>query len=215
MVERKRTRNGRNGERKQKHTPNVDGEQIPQIEHRPIRHEEQAARKAEPSAQRGSQLGQRYLAIAIIVLLAAAVVYLVLFQLPSLSGASFSSFKNNFDNAPRVAVTVIYHNNTQWPLEEPCFTRLIDILSGVRGASTIDFFLVNQTSCTYSPTGLGHSANYITKSAGACLATAQNEPGIYLNYSSTYNRTTITPTHLYINANESYYNACPIAAEFA
>ena len=155
-----------------------------------------------------------YLAVGILVILALFIIYVLFFALPSISGVSFATFKSNLDSASRIAVTVTYTNSSQLSAETPCYIRLLEVLSGTRGASSIDFYIVNQTKCTYSPTGLGHVITPTVQNASTCLATADSEPGIFLNYSNS-NTTLITPYRLHISANASYYNSCPIATEFA
>ncbi len=172
-----------------------------------------AAPKAE-AKQEKKGLDQRYIVGAVIIVIVVLVAYTLAVAVPSLSGVSFPVFKQNLNAAARIAVTVTYYNETQYVDEVPCYTSLIEVLSGTREASTIDLFIVNQTSCTYSPTGLGHTINPVTKNASSCLATAASEPGIYLNFSS-INSTTISPSHLYQQADASYLAACPLATEFA
>ncbi len=124
----------------------------------------------------------------------------------------FSTFQRNYNSAARVALAVVYGNVTQYSSEEGCSSYLIQTIAGKRNASTIDFFILNQTTCYYSPTGLGHAINISTVPASQCLGYARSEPSIFLNYSNT-NSTIITPYHLYASGNAAYMAKCGIAVE--
>ncbi|MGC8776830.1 MAG: hypothetical protein ACP5P2_02715 [Candidatus Micrarchaeia archaeon] len=125
----------------------------------------------------------------------------------------FSTFLSNFKSAPRIAVVVSFQNESQYISEYPCFTKLVGSIAYTRNATTIDFFILNATNCTYPVYGLGRPTQVGTTTRAKCLSIARSEPSIFLNYSSV-NRTIITPYHLYVYGNAAYMLACPIAAEF-
>lgn len=148
-------------------------------------------------------------AIAIIIVAAA-----VLLLLPKASGVSFSSFKQNFESANRVALVVYYQNASTYSAETVCATDLVEIIASHRNASTIDFYTIDNSSCTYLPGGLGKPGNINTTSASTCLATAASVPSIYLNYSAS-NYTSIQPYSFKVYGNSKYMDSCPVAVEFS
>ena len=148
--------------------------------------------------------------IAIVTVVAA-----VLLLLPKgFSGVSFSSFKQNFGSASRVALVSYYHNASTYAAETVCATDLIEIISAHRPPSSIDFYTIDNSSCTYLPNGLGKPGNVNTTSASSCLSKAASEPSISLNYSAA-NQTSIQAYHLAVYGNVKYMESCPIAAEFS
>ncbi len=169
---------------------------------------EQKARDAEEAKRRST-----YLAIAVIIAVMLVVGYVLLELLPSLSGVSFQTFKQNFNAAPRIAIAVTYVNESSYVSEVPCFTNMLEIIGRTRNASTIDMLIMNKTTCTYSPSGLGRSVNIKTANASSCLGIANSEPSVFLNFTAE-NFTTITPYHMYVSGNGQYFAKCNIAAEF-
>ncbi len=151
----------------------------------------------------------QYLAVVLIILV---IVYLIYFVFANVVSTKFSTFSSNFNAAPRIAIAVTFSNMTQYVEEESCFTKMINTIAHTRNASTIDFFLLNQTNCTYSSTGLGKPVSIAVVSASRCISVAKSEPSLFLNYSS-QNSTVITPYHLYISGNGAYMASCPIDAE--
>lgn len=152
-----------------------------------------------------------YLGVIIVVVVIIAA--LLLFTPSSLSNVSFSSFKQNFNVAPRVAL-VSYYNASGYAEETTCTTALVEILASHRNPATIDFFTIQNNTCTFIPNGIGHPGNLTTTNSSACLSTAASEPSISLNYSS-FNRTVVTPDHLNIFGDSSYMQACPIAVDLS
>lgn len=152
-------------------------------------------------------------AIIGILIIAAIIIYSA--SLQSNASVPFATFKQNFNNAQRVSIASTYNTEGQFINESQCFSSIIQIVSHTRLPSTIDFYLINQTSCTYSKTGLGNQVNPITTNASYCRGKALNETSIFLNYTSTGNYTDIEPQHMYIYGNSSYMKSCPIAADFA
>ncbi len=151
-----------------------------------------------------------YLIVAMIIVIIAVGVYYVLTNYVS---TPFSTFKSNFIAAPRVALVVSYKTINEYSNESVCFPQILQYVAHTRNASTIDFFIVNQSNatCIYQVGGLGH-INIATKSASACLSVARSEPSIFLNYSSG-NYTVINLFHLYVSGDSHYMTSCPIAAE--
>lgn len=158
---------------------------------------------------------ERRLPAVIILLVLAGIAIAAAYLIPNaLSGVSFPTFKQNFDSAPRVAIAVTYYNNTQLNSETLCFTDIVEVISHTRDPSTIDFFALNSTNCTYAPNGLGHVLYPLSSTPAACVKAASSEPGIFLNYSDS-NRTAITAYHMYIYANGKYLSKCPIAVDLS
>ena len=180
---------------------------------------EKEARKASGSStskQSSDKKSNRaiYAAVIIAILVVAAIIIYSV-SLQSNASVPFATFKQNFNNAQRVSIASTYTTEGQFINESQCFSSIIQIVSHTRLPKTIDFYLINQTSCTYSKTGLGGQINPITTNASLCVGRALNETGIFLNYTTTGNYTNIEPQHMYIYGNSSYMKACPIAADFA
>ncbi|MDE1860346.1 MAG: hypothetical protein KGH72_01365 [Candidatus Micrarchaeota archaeon] len=154
--------------------------------------------------------------IAIVIVGIAVLIALFLVVPSTLTGVSFSSFKSNFDAAPRVAIVATYYNASQYPIESSCFDSIIQIIAHSRKASTIDFFLINGTTheCIYSKTGLGGQISPVTANASSCLSTAYSEPSIFLNYSG-FNSTIIHASRIYVYGNAPYMTECPISVNLA
>lgn len=150
--------------------------------------------------------------IALVIIIAAAVII----ALPYINSVSFSTFKSNFDNSQRVSLVVGYSNLTQYGLETPCFTSIVQVIAHSRKASTIDFFLIDQqnSTCLYSKTGLGGDVNLTTASSSYCLGIAGSEPAIFLNYSSS-NYTSVSLLRVNAYGNSAYMSQCPIAIELS
>ena len=164
--------------------------------------------RAEPDEARS-----RYIAIGIVAIVAVLVVAVMLLVVPQFTGVPFQTFKANFNSAQRVALAVTFYNESQYIDTSPCYTSILEIVARSRNASSIDLYLLNQTKCTFSTSGLGHSVNVTTVNASVCIGLANSEPSIFLNYSSV-NYTRISPSHLYVGGNPAYLSSCPVAAEF-
>ncbi len=180
---------------------------------KPARQEHAERPEAKESSERESKQSPVYLAVGIIAVLAIIVAAVFYFLVPGVAGVPFATFKSNFQAAPRVALAITYLNESQYVAEVPCYTTMLEIIARTRNASTIDFLLLNQTKCEYSPTGLGSAASFTTANASSCIQIANNEPSIFMNYSAT-NYTKVAQDHLYIGADFNYLASCPIAAEF-
>ncbi len=167
-----------------------------------------------PQNQKNSKVqGKAYLiaAVAIVIITAAAIFF-------AYSGAQsnvpFSTFKSNLQDAKSVNLYVTYTNDTQYSSEGTCFPLIIEQLAHTRKASTINFFLINQTSCTYPKGGLGSpNVSLENTSVQNCLNESSSGPSVFLNYSSS-NSTRITAEKMYIYGNAGYMSECPIASDF-
>ncbi len=174
-----------------------------------------AAAERKPKAEEPKSRTPLYLSIAVLLILIAAAAYVLYTVLPSSNAlVSFPTFKTNLNAATRIAILSTYSNSEQLNSEALCFSDLVQILSTTRSPSTIDFYEVNSTSCTYSPNGLGHQVTPENTTAASCLKSAASEPGIYLNYSDT-NSSMITAYHLYIYGNSNYFAQCPVAVDLS
>lgn len=168
---------------------------------------------ASRNPKNGKVQGRTYLIVAAaIVIIAAAAVFM------SYGGYSssvpFSTFKSNLQDAKSVNLYVTYINDTQYSSEGTCFPLIIEQLAHTRKASTINFFLVNQTSCIYPKGGLGSpNVSLENTSVQNCLNESSSGPSIFLNYSSS-NSTRITADRMYIYGNTGYMSECPIASDF-
>ncbi len=185
-----------------------------------------AKTRSKPAAQKAQQaakgpesgMGSFIAAIAVIVVLIVIGYALFYYILPRyfpsfLSGVPFSTFKANFGSATRVAVVATYTNNSQWLSNVNCAINIIS--NGIaphRNVTTIDFFIVNATNCTYSP--IGYPINYTVEPIAQCIKVANSEPSIFLNYSAV-NRTTITAYHMYVSGNVAYMRMCPVAVDIS
>ena len=174
-----------------------------------------AAKQPATAKQPDKKSNRTVYAAIIIALLVVAAIIIYLTSMQSNVSVPFSTFKQNFNNAQRVSIVSTYGTEGQFVNESQCFSSIIQIVSHTRLPSTIDFYLINQTSCTYSKTGLGNQVNPITTNASFCRGRAFNETGIFINYTGAGNYTYIEPQHMYIYGNSSYMKACPIAADFA
>ena len=182
-------------------------------EPKPSAEQEKAKRKeAKEEPKEEKKVSWPLIAIAAAIVMVVAILAFYFF-IPAITGVSFQTFKSNFESAPRVVLAVTYLNQSQFSSEVPCYTTMLEIIARTRNASSIDFLLLNHTKCEYSPTGLGTSASFKVVNASVCDEIANNEPSIFMNYSS-YNYTRISAYHLYLGADAPYLASCPIAAEF-
>ena len=161
--------------------------------------------------------GRKYWAVLFIVVILFAIAGGLVYDLsgPS-STASFSTFSNNFYSAPAVAIVVSGSNGTELSSAIGCGTLIIEQITEnqatPRNASSIDFYSMNSTSCTYSM-GLGYplkNASYA--SPAQCISMASAVPRIFVNYSSS-NSTIITTDALYVSGDTDFLAMCGIASE--
>lgn len=176
-------------------------------------------KRAEPAKHDGSSNAKYYAIIAAAVLIAVgAVGWFALSLQTSGANASFSTFRSNFQAAPRVAIFSTAYTGTGISSTVGCATSIIENVVGSqtshRNATTIDFYIVNATSCTFLKSGLGsRSNNYTTVPLANCTANISKEPTIYLNYTSGTSTTLIKPDYIYIAGNQTFLAECGIAEE--
>ena len=151
------------------------------------------------------------LMIAIPLVLAFGIFVFVV--LPSLS-VPFSTFKSNFASATRVAVIASYKDPAGSGATLQCAAQSVQVAAHSRNATTIDFYVINQTKCIYSVGGLGHTFTPATNTISNCMNMTKSETSLYLN-SSAVNSTVITPYKLYIYGNVQYMGKCPIAVDLS
>jgi hypothetical protein len=129
---------------------------------------------------------------------------------------SFNVFSKNFDSAQKVNIFVYDPNSTVYQGTFGCASSvIIQIIANKtshRNSSTIDFNVVNQTSCIRSNGLGGATSNYITTSLQNCLNTTATEPTLYINYSA-HNTTIIRPEYLYVSGNLLFLKECGVASE--
>ncbi|MEM0201327.1 MAG: hypothetical protein QXD23_02880 [Candidatus Micrarchaeaceae archaeon] len=150
-----------------------------------------------------------YLITSIIAII---IILVLIITLYNFNPTSFATFKSNYNSAQRIAVVSQYINSSTYANISQCSTDIVnsEISSLKRNASTIDFYVINATSCTYAPNGLGHVLNPVTTNASSCEKSINSEPSISLNF-STSNYTVITPDHMIVYGTQKYFGECPIA----
>ena len=175
-------------------------------------------REKEPARRHGTPTWKIAVAIVIVVAVlgaAAFAIYMYLTPLSAQQTASFGTFEANFNSANRVAIFATAYNGSQLSSTVGCATAVIvQIVSSQahhRDPGTIDYYVVNQTSCVYSGKGLGQpTSNYTTTSLQNCLNVTRTEPTIFINYTQ-INTTIIRPDYLYTSGNAAYLAQCGIA----
>ncbi|VVB76783.1 Uncharacterised protein [uncultured archaeon] len=152
----------------------------------------------------------------LIVVVAAAVFALFYFVvLPSsLLTVPFTTFKDNYVSAPRVAILAnTYFNGNDSAASLQCFARVAQVTAFTRNRTTMDLFVLNRTNCTFSPAGAA-SLNLTIRPISYCLEKAQSEPSIFLNYSSS-NYTVVRAYGLHVYGNAAYMQSCPLAVDIS
>ncbi|MGC8651660.1 MAG: hypothetical protein ACP5UH_00185 [Candidatus Micrarchaeia archaeon] len=150
-----------------------------------------------------------YYAIAALV----ALDLLLFFYHPS-TGQPFYTFESNFHSAKSVAIYMTAYNGTVFASTEPCATSIVEnIVSSAkyhRNASTIDFFVINQTACFTSSKALGEASNSTQLPVSECINVSKSMPSVFINYSSV-NSTIITPDKLVMQGDAAFLGECGIA----
>ena len=162
---------------------------------------------------RGSRAFMIIAGVVVIAVVAIAILFIAT-QGGNGSTAKFSTFRNNFNSANKVSIVVYYHNATTYDQETICSTYLVEVLASRRNPGSINYFTIDNNTCTYIPNGIGHEANVLTNSSSFCLSQAATEPTISLTYGNS-NSTVITPENLNITGNIKYFKACPIAVDIS
>jgi flagellar basal body-associated protein FliL len=171
---------------------------------------ESSAKKKAPAPNTGKQEIKRIILAAIIIIIIAAA---ALFLLPMINApVPFSTFKSNFQSALKIGVVgTLTQSSNQSQYVESCAVKSVENIAYTRKPSTIDFYLIAQNgTCTYQQ-GLGTAAPNIAN-ASYCISLADNEPSVFLNYSSA-NHTSISASRLFAYGNAAYMSACPISVE--
>ncbi len=171
--------------------------------------------RAKANGTKGS-MRRKYAAVIGIVVVIVVIAGATVYGLSSAKATSFGTFKGNFDSAPRVAIYATGYNGTALSATIGCATAVIESVVGSptshRNASTIDLFVLNQTSCAYENGIGGTITNYTFNSISNCVRTSSSEPSIFINYSSV-NVTIVKPTSLHIYGNSEFLALCGVASE--
>lgn len=166
----------------------------------------QESKKEEPE---GFNYTWILLGVLAIVIVALAYVW------ASSSQPTFQNFRSSFDSAKNVSIYVQYSNATFFVSAEGCATNLIEKVTSNQTyrklPSQINFFVINDTGCTYA-LGLAQvTNNFSTATMQQCLDMADDIPTIYLYPGQ--NGTAITKTSLKVTGTPSYVEQCGIASE--
>lgn len=157
---------------------------------------------------------QLYAVLCMAIVLGAAIIAVIYLSKPP----SFSEFRTAFVSANSVAIFAMYNGTllgVGGSSTVSCATALIERLR--RPSSSINFFVINQTSCTFATYGLG-SNNSSTSNAttttgiGRCINMSKGMPVLYINY-STQNETVIGRGTLYVSGDLMFLRECGIAAQ--
>lgn len=166
--------------------------------------------KQEKQPKRGPSIRTPLMLGILLLIIFAIFIFVVL---PTLS-VPFSTFKSNFASAKRIAVFAVYSNISQSGGVLGCATQVVQFAAHSRNATSIDFYVLNESRCTYPIGGLGHTVTLATNTIGDCLNMTSSETSIFLNYSA-YNNTFVTPYKLYVYGNMQYMSECPIAVDLS
>ncbi|MCL4373320.1 MAG: hypothetical protein M1360_00810 [Candidatus Marsarchaeota archaeon] len=157
----------------------------------------------------GTGMKSVYYIIAVLVALD-----LLLFLYHPSAGQPFYTFESNFHSAKSVAIYMSAYNGTVFASTEPCATSIVEsIVSSSkyhRNASTINFFVLNQTACFTSAKALGIVSNYTQEPISDCLNVSKSMPSIFINYSDV-NSTIITPDKLVMQGDYAFLSECGVA----
>jgi uncharacterized integral membrane protein len=182
--------------------------------------QESQAKKAaagKPTQERHGGPAKYAIAIIIVVVIIGFAIFAGNYAMQN-TNSSFNTFKANFDSAPRVAIFVTAYNGTVLSGTVGCATAIIEEIASSktnhRNTSTIDFNIINQTSCIQSPGLTENNSNYRTTTLQNCLNITKTEPTIYINYSST-NSTVIKPDYLYVSGTGLFLSECGVASEIS
>ncbi len=166
---------------------------------------------AAPSGQ-----SRKYIAVIGIVVVVVIIAGAVVYGLGSTKPTGFSTFKSNFNSAPRVAIYTTGYNGTAISSTVGCATAIIESVVGSqtyhRSANTIDLYVINQTECVFENGVGGTVGNYTFNSIGNCINASKTEPSIFINYSSV-NSTVIKPKALYMSGDARFLGLCGLASE--
>lgn len=177
--------------------------------------------KTEKKAKEESKGLSRKHMIAIIglIIIIFAIAYGLTYEYSQNTSGSFLTFKNNFNSAPRVAIFVTAYNGTALTSTVGCATSLVEQLvespTNHRNSTSIDFLVLNQSSCVYTANGLGNIiSNYTYTSVQNCINISKSEPSIFINYSSS-NSSIIKPEAVYVSGDAKFLGECGVASELS
>ncbi|MCL5440986.1 MAG: hypothetical protein M1448_03870 [Candidatus Marsarchaeota archaeon] len=170
----------------------------------------------EKQGRQGIGAGMEIAAYVVVAIVVVSVIYLYLSHLGNSSSSNFLSFKSAFNSAPHVGIYVAYLNGTTFSYTMGCATTLIEELTANRTThrvpNTINFYVINGTSCIYS-NGLGNpSSNYSNLSSSGCISFSKSVPSIFINYTAE-NNTVVSGKDLYFSGSTKYLSECGIAYE--
>jgi hypothetical protein len=176
---------------------------------------EKKEKEPDAAAERSSSIA---LAVVVIVVFIAALVAAYFMTRPG-SASGFSGFVGKFHSAPRVAIAVTAYNSIAFSYTIACGTSVIERIVGSkqyhRNETTIDFFVINSTSCIVPNAALGSATGAVNESIATCMSRINSEPSIYINYSASRNVTSIKGTSLYTAGDATFLSECGIAQELS
>ena len=180
-----------------------------------------AKKRQKPEKNEWNGFAMGIIVVAIVALL--VIGYLIYVQLSlkeSVATTSFPVFQKNFIAANSIGVYVYDTNSTVFSSTEGCGAAFIEEMQASsvshKPPSAIKFFVLNGTSCTYTPNGLGSNvSDYSNTTASSCIAMASGKsmPSVFIQYNSTGNSTTILPYRLYYSGQSAFLAQCGIAYE--
>ena len=180
-----------------------------------------AKKRQKPEKNEWNGFAMGIIVVAIVALL--IIGYLIYVQLSlkeSVATTSFPVFQKNFIAANSIGVYVYDTNSTVFSSTEGCGAAFIEEMQASsishKPPTAIKFFVLNDTSCTYTPNGLGSNvSDYSNTTASSCIAMASGKSmsSVFIQYNSTGNSTRILPYRLYYSGQSSFLAQCGIAYE--
>lgn len=169
------------------------------------------ASQAEAAAQRKT----KYMAAIGIVIIVAAIAGALVYGLKPTQPSSIGQFQHALMAANTIGIYVGDFNQSGYPPADGCANNLIEVMVASvqhhRVPGSINFFVINQTSCLYSH-GLGSTINTTTMNATQCMGFSATEPSIFVNY-STVNSTMVKGNVLYVSGDLKFLSECGVASE--
>jgi hypothetical protein len=177
-----------------------------------VRDSKQKESKKEGMSRQNAML----LAVLVIIIVAVSFTFSYNALSAPTANGNFTAFWGSFASAPRAGIVINYYNSTVFESGLACSTTLIQEIQGSstlhRNSSTLDFYVINSTSCSYS-LGLGSTnASARIANISTCTSLISSEPRIVIGYSLA-NQTATNSTVLTIKGNAAYLQRCGIASE--
>ena len=120
--------------------------------------------------------------VVIVVFIAALVAAYFITRSGGGTASGFSGFVSKFHSAPRVAIAVTAYNSTEFSYTIACGTSVIERIVGSkqyhRNETTIDFFVINGTSCIVPNAALGSATGAVNESIATCMSRSTAHPHI-------------------------------------